>query len=299
LASLSIVVFDDILSLMRKKLFLLPLASLVFFLSGCSFKKSPSALQINSTPTANVFIDGKQVGKTPYQASNLSAGEVLIKLIPDTTSEPLVSWDGKIKLNEGVLTLIERDFASTEAGSSGQILTLEKTKNKKTASLSIVSDPDGSLVKIDGEAKGFTPLLLGEIGEGDHQIAISKDGFLEKIIKARAVLGYQLVVNAKLAQVSEGSLSLTPTPSRQDSSSTSSGRSNTEQEIAKPYVQIKDTPTGWLRVRMEPSTTATEAAKVNPGEKFPLLDEQSGWYKIRYGQNKEGWVSSQYATKYE
>jgi len=69
--------------------------------------------------------------------------------------------------------------------------------------------------------------------------------------------------------------------------------------MAKPYVLIKETPTGWLRVRMEPSTTATEAAKVNPGEKYPLLEEKGGWYKIRYSGDKEGWISAQYATKFE
>jgi uncharacterized protein YgiM (DUF1202 family) len=50
---------------------------------------------------------------------------------------------------------------------------------------------------------------------------------------------------------------------------------------------------------MEPSTVATEAAKVNPGEMYPLLDEESGWYKIEYQKDEEGWISGQYAEKYE
>ena len=46
---------------------------------------------------------------------------------------------------------------------------------------------------------------------------------------------------------------------------------------------------------MEPSASATEAAKVNPGEMFPYLNEEkSGWYKIEYEEGKEGWVSGVY-----
>jgi uncharacterized protein YgiM (DUF1202 family) len=48
---------------------------------------------------------------------------------------------------------------------------------------------------------------------------------------------------------------------------------------------------------MEPSTAASEAAKVNPGDRFLLLDEQSGWYQIEYEQDQEGWISSTYAEK--
>ena len=43
--------------------------------------------------------------------------------------------------------------------------------------------------------------------------------------------------------------------------------------------------------------TASEAAKVNPGDTFELLDEEAGWYKINYEENKEGWISSNYVEK--
>ncbi len=67
----------------------------------------------------------------------------------------------------------------------------------------------------------------------------------------------------------------------------------------KPFIIIEDTPTGFLRVRMEPSTTATEAGRVNPGEKYTILEEDNGWYEIEYDEEKTGWVSGQYAEKVE
>jgi hypothetical protein len=62
-------------------------------------------------------------------------------------------------------------------------------------------------------------------------------------------------------------------------------------------VEILDTPTGFLRVRATPSTGASEITQVDPGEKFPLLEERAGWYKIKLTDGKEGWVSGQYAKK--
>lgn len=257
------------------------------FLSGCSLKKQNGALQINSTPEANVFLDGKLMGKTPFKQDNQPAGEVSVKLIPDT-DQNLVSWEGKVKVNNGVLTSIERVLGPTQEQSSGQILTLEKTKAKEP-SISVVSLPDGALVKLDGESKGFTPLTLEAISEGEHEIVVSKDGYQEKTLSFKAIPNYQVIVNVQLAQLITATP--TPTPSSGTPSSTSSG------QFTGTKVLIKDTPTGWLRVRKEPSTSAEELTKVNPGEEYPLLEEKSGWYKIEYSPGKEGWISASYAQK--
>jgi hypothetical protein len=287
---------------MKKLVFLVGLFVCLSLLTGCSLKKAPAALQISTTPVANVFVDGKLVGKTPYQSSNLKAGEISLKLIPESATSPLSSWEGKIKLNNGVLTLIDREFSSSETGSSGQVMTLEKLKDKKVASLSLISDPDGALVHLDGEAKGFTPLALEKIGVGDHQIVVSKEGFVEKNIKAKAVEGFKLIINVKLAQEMEepvASLSGTPTPTVTGTGKkpTPTPTGSEKSQPASGEVLIKETPTGWLRVRSTPSTSGTELAKVNPGEKYPLLEEKSGWYKIEYEEGKTGWISGQYASK--
>lgn len=299
---------------MRKGFLLAILVICSLFLAGCSFKNPPAALQIRTKPVANVFIDGKLLGKTPYQASNLKGGELLIKLIPEADASPLVSWEGKVKVNSGVLTLIEREFAANEAASSGHILTLEKIKDKKQASLSVVSDPDGALVKLDGESKGFTPLMIDKINEADHEIIISKEGYNDKVISAKAVLGYKLIVNTKLSQ----GVVVTPTPTPAEAGTptptekikkttptptltpgTISQATPTLQTGKGGNVLIKETPTGWLRVRAGPSQTSEEVARVKPGEKYPLLEEKSGWYKIPYEEGKEGWISGTYATKIE
>lgn len=288
-----------------------------FFLSGCTLKKAPAALQINTTPASNVFIDGKLLGKTPYQSSDFKEGEIVIKLIPESTDTPLSSWESKIKLTSGVLTLIDRELSASENTSSGQILTLEKIKDTKSAAMSIISDPDGALIKINGEAKGFSPLTQEGISEGDYEISASKENYIEKRIKAKVAMGYKLIVNVKLSQ-GASQVVITPSPTRIPSGKitpsakvtpvgkiTPTGKVtpkptlSSSDNLEKPYVLIKDTPTGWLRVRTGPAISGTELAKVNPGEQYPLLGEQTGWYKIQYASGKEGWVSSQYAEKFE
>jgi len=267
----------------KKFSFLLIIILCSLVLGGCTLKPLPAALLIKSTPEANIFLDGKLLGKTPYRAEDLKPGEVTLKLIPDSTEQNLVSWEGKIKLSPGVLTSVERVLGPTREESSGQVLTLEKTKAKEP-SLSVISDPDGALVKVDSESKGFTPLTLEKVAEKDLEIVISKEGYTQKTFSAKTVSGYRLVANVQLAKIASPS-AITPTPVP-----------STSGQVTKKVV-IKETPTGWLRVRETPSTSAKELAKVNPKEEYPLLEEKAGWYKIEYEAGKEGWISATYAEK--
>lgn len=62
-------------------------------------------------------------------------------------------------------------------------------------------------------------------------------------------------------------------------------------------VKILSTPTGYLRVRSGPGTSYAEVTRVNPGESYELLEEKTGWVKIKVSETVSGWVSSQYTTK--
>lgn len=293
---------------MKKLLGLFLLLFTVSLFSGCLPGREKTALQVNSTPKATVFINNKQVGSTPFIDEKLSPGEITVRLVPETTAVSLSPWETKVKLTGGVMAVVNREFGQTEASSAGEILTLEKSKDKENAVLAVISNPDSAVVRLDGEAKGFTPLSLEKVAPGEREIVVSATGFAERTIKAKLVAGFKLNLNVKLAQKEEEKIeiSLTPTPTGTRAKVTPKPSPTgvkptgpTSTPPARPYVEIKDTPTGWLRVRTEPSTTATEAAKINPGERYPLLDESGGWYKISYEGDKEGWISGRYAEKYE
>lgn len=281
---------------MFKKVFLIILVLFSgLLLSGCSLKKSPAAIQVTTSPTADVFIDGKSVGKTPYYGNNYKEGEITLKLIPESSAGSLLTWETKIKLNSGVLTLVDRNFSTSETAASGQILSLEKLKDSKQTSLSVVSDPDVALVKFDGELKGFAPISIDGISLGDHEVVISKDEYAEKKVKVKIVAGYRLIINVKLSGITNATEGVENQVEEKTTPSSKPTGSSGEQ--AKVYVIISETPTGWLRVRQEPSTASAEVAKVNPKEKFLLLEEKTGWYKIEYKTGSQGWISSSYAAK--
>jgi len=258
-------------------------------------RQGPGALQISTTPTATVFLDGTQAGITPYFDDKIKAGEHTVKLVPESTEGNLTSWEGKVNLLPGILTSIKRTFAVNEAESSSEMITLEKAGRKDQSSLAVISIPDQAVVKLNGEPKGFTPLSLEDLAPADYQITISSSGYEEKTVSAHTIGGYKLIVNVKLAQTMEGIEEATPSGATEEETETTPTPKAQATPPAKPYVKVKDTPTGFLRVRMGPSTSATETAQIKPGEMYPYLDEEKdGWLKIEYKKDEEGWVSGVY-----
>jgi hypothetical protein len=178
------------------------------------------------------------------------------------------------------------------------------------------------VVNLDGEPKGFTPLALDDVPEGERLITISSPGFKDETIRAKAVKGYKLVINVQLAKTTEkvepspseeatasaspspkGSTKPSPKASTKPSSSpkpSATAEASASATMAKPYLKIKDTPTGYLKVRSEPSTAGkddTVLVKIYPGEVYKFIEaNDSGWYKIEYQTGKQGWISAQYAT---
>lgn len=69
-----------------------------------------------------------------------------------------------------------------------------------------------------------------------------------------------------------------------------------EDEIGylEETVTIDETPTGWLRVREYPK--GPEITKIYPGDTYPLLAEDDGWYQIEFGDGTSGWISGEYAS---
>lgn len=276
---------------MTKRALILVIAGIIALLLGIGFLvkifvldgAGVSALQVQSFPKADVFLNNNKVGETPFKDEKLKPGDYNLKL-----SSQALEWSGKVKLYSNTITFVNRDLADVLENSGGEILTLEKLTDEKTAEITVVSEPNGAIVKIDGKSVGTAPITVSDTSPGDHEISLSYPGYRERFFRGRVATGYRLNTTVQLGKTKEETATvLTPTPKPATISAT----------IAKPYVTIKETPTGWLRVRFSPSTAATESGRVNPGEKFPLLDEQTGWAKIRFKDLLEGWVSDSYVEK--
>lgn len=261
------------------------LSGIGFFVLG-SLKPKLAGVYIESIPSASVWIDGKQVGRTPYRET-FKPSDVLIRLIPDSFEAPLAPYETKVSLVAGVETVVRYEFGPTQEESAGDIISFEKNPGNEI-SLVAVSVPDSAQLAIDGLEKAFTPHKTSALIAGVHELKFSLDGYGDRVVEVKTHEGYKLTAVAKLAKLPE---------SKEAQISTSEA----ETVEKKDMVEILSTSTGFLRVREEASTLADEIGQVSPGERYPWVstDEDTGWYEIEYEEGKTGWVSSQYAKKIE
>ncbi|GIW61337.1 MAG: hypothetical protein KatS3mg089_0189 [Patescibacteria group bacterium] len=284
---------------MRKALFILIpsliLATSIFFLIQIFLIRSndKGALQVTASPKSKVYLNGEFIGETPLcrceQDNMLKVGKYNIKLVPTTSG--FSEFQEKIIVSKSVLTVVDHKFGKG-ATSEGSIITLQPLKESNTRSLLVLSIPDKSEVLLDNTSVGFTPVLIKDITESDHELIIRKSGYAEKKVKIRTPTGYQLLAKVYLG-VDEEEIVLSPTPSP-----TSASPSATPTPPIRK-VTILQTPVGFLRVRAESNIESSEIGRVTPGQEFELLDEVRGWYKIKLSDGKEGWISNQYAKKIE
>lgn len=292
---------------MKKLIWLLVLP---LILAGCLRKPQSGKLTVTAEPNAKVVIDGQEVGQTPYENNKLPAGEITLELIPEDGQ--LQPWKSLVMIKAGVETRVWQKLASEEAQRAGYILSLEKN-NQSSGALIVISQPEGAMLKIDGKAEGPTPFNTPDIQEGNHTIEITSPGYDPLVIGISTHAGYKTTINAKLARKKvdlviedqdESSASAeasgSPTPAKTTPAAKATAKpTQASAKLERPYVKVIETPTGWLRVREKPTVNSAEITKINPGETYKLLDEQSGWYKIQLDDEQTGWISGTYAKKYE
>ncbi|KAF0205682.1 MAG: Serine/threonine-protein kinase [bacterium] len=232
--------------------------------------KQKSGLSILSIPDgATIFLDGKEVGKTPYENKDLDVGEYGVKIEKEEAS-----WQGRVNLIGGTLTVINRDLAKDPIFSAGEVLTLDRGRG-----VTVISNPSESGIEIDGKSYGKTPITIN-IEAGEHTILVSHPNYLKRSIRANLPNNFNLTVSVGLA-LSEVDLTTISTP----------------PITTTPEVEVLETPTNFLRVRDKPSLAGKEIARVKPGDKLILLEELSGWDRIRLSDGTEGYVSSSYIGK--
>ncbi len=231
---------------------------------------SKGGLKVTAVPNADVFINDKPVGATPYQDENLETGEVRVKIASGSAM-----WQGQVRINEGTLSVVNREIAENQASASGEILTL----NAGSGAV-ITSTPTGSGVEVDGKNVGNTPLSLSSLTMGDHTFTLSHDGYLKRSIRAFVPDKLKLNLDVDLA-ISEVDLSTVVAPPVQ-----------VEQQMV-----VKSTPTGFLRVRDKAGLDGQEVERVNPGTTVTFIEERNGWTKVTLPDGKQGYVSSQYLSR--
>lgn len=262
----------------RSLIFLLVCLSILVLIIRFGYKplsqilgfKDRSGIRVDSTPSSVVSIDKRQMGNTPLQQEDLSSGEHLVSL-----SSSQGSWSGYVKLNSGTLSVVNRDLQPTDASSSGEVITLESGKGG-----TIISNPSGSDIEVDGKEAGKTPLSLPDISLGEHLFTISHPSYSPRSVKAFLAAGFNLILSVDLA-ISEADLTQTPeaTPA------------------PLPQVLVTQTPNGFLRIRDQASSLGKVVGQASSGDTLVLLQEQPGWDKVQTKDGLVGYVSTQYIKK--
>ena len=116
------------------------------------FRKADSFLKINTLSVeAKVFLDGKEIGTTPYSGRSLRSGEYNLRLAA-SLKKPTgkeVEFSTLITLTSRALTAVNYEFGPNKTFSSGDTRTLIKGEG-----LSIITQPSGADVWLDGEKIG-------------------------------------------------------------------------------------------------------------------------------------------------
>lgn len=291
-------------------------ASVIFSACTNPFAPKKAGLQVitNDIPSS-IFVNGQYLEKTPFIGKDLKPGEYTLKIQPDDTK--LVPHETTAQLRSGLLTVVTWKPGDRPETSGGVIYEMEKMAGNKNAELSIISIPDGAIVKVDDNTKEFTPVIIRDVTPGQHEFEVSLPSYDIQKHTINVVAGYRMNVTVKLARASEAleqplatntasesaQLKASPSPIASNSAkiktATSSAQVITPTLITGPSVKIL--PTGMkvngqevLRVR-DAASNGKEIGFAPVGSIYSYLNEKSnGWFKIDF-EGQTGWVSGQYA----
>ncbi len=301
---------------MIRRFFLLVSAALLF--SSCSLLKHPTGgLKVASNTIADVYLDSKNVGTTPLTKNPLDVKKYEIKIVPQDASMP--PYEGQMKIFSGFETTVDWTFGATKDDSSGFVFEAEGAHKRDASEVEIVTSPDNVPITINNENKGFSPLVIDALPEGDYQLGLGAPGFISVTRDVRLLKGKRLLITAKLArkpiEVATQSAVLTPPPTPIPTvkpkatpkptpkpltsvSATSSAvlGASTKSAPTKPYIEVLSTPTGFLRVRDSASASGTIVGQLNIGDMVPYAGKtENSWYKIIFNTAASAWVSGQYS----
>lgn len=286
-----------------------------FVLSACRtpWSQEFAGLTVQSADGSNfqVYLNDLHLGQAPIQRSDIKPGTYRIKLDPGDGTK---MYEGQIRLHSGTISTVLWSFAGQQPTGTGEILELEPLASNARAELSVITVPEGSTVQLNNTTYGLSPVILDEAEPGQYSLTLNAVGHLKKTMAVRIEAGHRLHVFSRLERSGESldqasplpvpmdgttpapstESGSTPTPSPTATPTTTPTASGSGTVMTPPYLTIKETGTGWLRVRSSASSAGTEVARVNVGTRHSVKQMQDGWYQIEYEPGKTGWVSGQY-----
>lgn len=265
------------------------------FSSGQNFwleeSDSSTVLSVISEPSgAKIFVDNTQMGTAPYSTDTLSEGEYDLRI----EAAGFETQTARIKIQKDYKLNIVAKLFPVPVPSKVSLLEDSADLYDVYSGEAVVTSSPGDWAKavaywnktrginLSGTGVNKEPVFdyfvdyAGGIYDADgNNVTENANEVLEEIYRG----GY-------LRKVSDGTGVTEAAKTALENLSVSTGKVAT----------INQTPTGWLNMRASPSLDGDVVTQVDVGGQFPVLEEVTGWVKIRVPEVGEGWVYSQYVT---
>lgn len=256
---------------------------------------SEVVLRIISDPAeADVYIDGTQIGKTPYTSSKLTEGDYDIRIDKVGYEEQ----KARIRVQKGYTSNISvKLFPKPVPSTVNQFEGSDGLFDVSSDNNEVTSDPEtwARSVVYWNQTRGVN---IGGVGLNKDLVF---DYFVDYNGNIYDDMGKKIIEEEDLAALGEadkgaylGRVS--------DGQGLSELAAQTLKQITeipgeeKKVTMIKVLPTGvgWLRVRAEATTSSSELAKLDIGNEYELLEDGVEWVRIKVSDDLQGWVSKAY-----
>lgn len=144
-------------------------------------------ITVTSEPIeADVYVDGKNVGKTPYVSKKISRGTHRVELKKDRYNSVVKV----VKIRAG------------ETNNELENVSLVP-KELKFGALTINSTPDGADIAVDGKVMGKTPMTMSDLLIGNHSVILNHSGYFSLTEHVVVIENDTIVMNVELIKGQE------------------------------------------------------------------------------------------------
>jgi hypothetical protein len=157
-------------------------------------------LLVRSSPGgARVYVDGELRGSTPIAIRDLALGSHRVQV----TLDGYVPENQRIDITtahlaQSLIVDLERPRAASPPGDRVSPSAAAPAAATTAGVLVIESRPAGAAVFLDGASRGKTPLVIGEVGIGQHTIRLEHDGYRHWTGSVRVATGVRHRITASL-----------------------------------------------------------------------------------------------------
>ncbi|NMB70321.1 PEGA domain-containing protein [candidate division WWE3 bacterium] len=273
-----------------------------YFSSGRDFwfekDKSGNVLRVVSEPSgATVYIDNVEQGKTPFSSDKLSEGEYTLRL-----DAPGYEYqDARINVSKGyVLNLKVKLFPAPVPSTVKNLPDAKGFYDLATSNTNLISDTQNwaKAVIYWNTTRGINLEGVGTNKEPVFDYYLDYKGNLydktgTALVKTEEYSTLKDAKNGAYLGRAGDPQGLTAEAKETYKKLDEIGLGGKKATILETGNGTAGTP-GWLRVRDAASIGGVEIARVSVGQEYPVLEESTGWVKIRVSDTVQGWVSSTY-----